>query len=198
MLIATSQPGWRTVALTTLGAIMAMVALSVTVERASTRYTWTDQIEHATGHAALGIPLLLLIVAAIWSWPTPRPTLAARRARMLILIGLAVITAGQFFESVGAFGYSGDTRTRPALATAHDVGIIAGPFGMLIVVGGVALMLHRPSTSLGIADAAVTGLGMIGIAGLFIGLPTPAALLLIIGVIAISLARKLHSSRSRS
>jgi hypothetical protein len=198
MLMATSQPGWRTVALTTLAAIVAMVVFSITAERTATQYSWSDEVEHATGHAALGIPLLLLIVAALWRWPPPRPTRASRRARMLIIIGLAAVTAGQILESAGALGYSGNSRTQPALAFAHDIGIIAGPLGLLIVAGGLALVLHRPSASLGITDVAVIGVAMIGIAGLFIGFPAPAALLLMAGAIAIGLTRRLRLFRSRS
>ncbi len=186
------------VAFTTFAAIVAMVVLSITVERVGTHYAWSDDVEHATGHAALAIPLVLLIVASIWSWPPPRPRPTSRRARRIIIVGLTAIAAGQILESLGALGYTGDTRTRPALAAAHDAGVLAGPLGILIVAVGVAIVLHRPSASLGITDVVVIGIGIIGIAGLFIGLPAPAALLLIISAIGVILARKLRPHHSRS
>ena len=166
-----------------------MIVSSIAVEQACARFNWSDEVGHATGHAALAIPTVALIAAAVRAWPPPRPTLSARRARSLIVLGMTLIAIGQGLESLGAFAYSGDDRVRPTLALAHDAGIIAGPLGMLIIAVGVAVVLHRPSTTVGIADAAVIVVGMIGIAGLFIGIPAPLALLLVLGTASIMVFR---------
>ena len=60
---------------------------------------------------------------------------------------------------------------------------------LLIIAIGVAFVLHRPSTTVGVADAAVIAVGMIGGAGLFIGIPAPLALLQVLGTVSIMVFR---------
>ncbi len=183
------------VALTTLAAVVAMVVLSVAVASAAATYGWSSEIEHTAGHTALAVPLLVLVVAAVRLWPAPRPTLSARRARLLIVAGLAVVSLGQLCEALGAFGYADDERTHPLLATLHDIGVLVGPVGLLVVTVGVALTLHRSSRGVGVADVAIVGLGVVGIAGLFFGIPVPLAVVLVVGAVAITIVRTKRSRR---
>jgi len=194
--MATPQPTWRTVTLTTLGAVVAMAALTIAVERADARYAWSGEVEHATGHLALAGPLLALTVAAVRLWPAPRPTQRARTARRLLVAGLAIVSVGQVLEVLGAFGYDGDERARPVLATAHDVGLVGGPFGMLLVVGGIALALQRSRAALGAADLALLAVGVVGIAAVFIGIPPVVGVLIIIGAGGAFIGRTMLSRAS--
>ena len=70
----------------------------------------------------------------LWSgrWTQP-PDELARRLRWALLAGLAVTLIGQSLEAIGAFGYP-DNRPTNALENLHNLGVIVGPLGLLLLI----------------------------------------------------------------
>jgi hypothetical protein len=97
-----------------------------------------DPAAHLLSHLAFGLPALALLVVALKTWPPPFDDRYGRPARRTLLVGLAVTTLGQIVEGTGAFGFDGNKRIN-ALATAHDVGIVIGTLGLLVLMLGIGL-----------------------------------------------------------
>ena len=96
----------------------------------------------------------------LWSrrWRHP-PNGLARRLRWALLAGLSVTLLGQLLEAIGAFGYPDDRPTN-ALEKLHDLGIVIGPVGLVLLIfalvaaGALALATRfgfRESRWLGVA-----------------------------------------------
>jgi hypothetical protein len=182
--------------LTTIGATVLAVALEALVVFSSERFGWSDEVEHAVSHALFGSVMALLLVAALQVWPPPRATSLARAGRVLLAAGLAVFTLGQFVEGSGAFGYDGDTRVRPTVALLHDIGLVVGMVGLLVVAAGIVVALLATAAqragSLGIGEALAGGVVLAAIVGMFTGVLSPvAAITGIIGVVVVVLGRRL-------
>ena len=96
--------------------------------------------EHFSGHVALAVPLLFLLVLVLRRWPRPAPELAGRLARGTLAAGLAIAGVGLLTEAVGAFGFSESVSGRAnALAVLHDVGVVVWPIGFVLLMVGVIL-----------------------------------------------------------
>ncbi|HVM34629.1 MAG TPA: hypothetical protein VM784_04735 [Actinomycetota bacterium] len=93
-----------------------------------------DVLGHAASHLAVGLPLLLLLVARL-RWPAP----ASPLGRRLLVGGMSIFAAGQILEAIGAFGYDGYDRVNP-LASLHDVGL-AATVAIPVLLCGLALLL---------------------------------------------------------
>jgi len=78
--------------------------------------------------------LIVLGGVLFWSrsWTKP-PDDLAHRLRWALLGGLSLTLIGQTLEAVGAFG---DTENGPrnALDSLHDLGVIVGPLGILLLI----------------------------------------------------------------
>jgi hypothetical protein len=110
----------------------------------------TGNDDHAAGHLAFGIPVVLLLVLAVKTWPVPSAGRAALVARNLLLAGLALFVGSLLIEAVGAYGVDDrDTRIN-GLAVVHDVAVFIGPLGIALTIAGVI-------TSIGVALAARRG-----------------------------------------
>lgn len=118
-----------------------MLALSLPV---------TGSSAHAVGHSALGVPVLLLLVVAIKTWPVPAGGRRAWIARSLLLAGLSVFGGGLLIEAIGAFGYNDADQQVNGLAVLHDIGVFLGPLGIVLSIAGAI-------TSVGVAVAARRG-----------------------------------------
>lgn len=73
--------GVSVVGIAALMAVLIVLALTVPL---------SGNAEHFSGHAAMGVPLLLMLVLVTRTWPPPGSELAARLARGTLLCGLAV------------------------------------------------------------------------------------------------------------
>jgi hypothetical protein len=104
--------------------------------------------DHAVGHFVLGVPILLLMVLAVRTWPAPNGR-AAVIARNVLLAGLGLWGGGLMIEGIGAYGYDGNDRTS-GLAVLHDLGVVIGPFGLVLTMAGAI-------TSVGVDLAARRG-----------------------------------------
>ena len=117
-----------------VAALMAvLIALALTAPL-------SGNAEHFSGHAAMGIPLLLMLVLVMRTWPRPGPELAGRLARGILLGGLAVSGVGVLVEAVGAFGYAeaGFGRAN-ALVELHDIGVMLWPIGFVLLLAGAIM-----------------------------------------------------------
>jgi hypothetical protein len=117
-----------------IAALMAvLVVLALTVPM-------SGNAEHFSGHLAMGIPLLLLLVLVLRAWPRPGSELAARLARGTLLAGLGVAGVGLLAEGIGAFGYAADESGRAnALADLHAVGVGIWPVGFVLLLAGAVM-----------------------------------------------------------
>ena len=126
--------GWRRATAATVGALVVGVALSFILPR----LPLGGEREHFGGHVAVGLPVLLVLLAVLWAWPRPSADRTGRMARWVLVVGLAMFGGGQVVEGVGAFGYSGNDREN-ALAGLHDLGFGVGTLGFLVAVAGALL-----------------------------------------------------------
>ena len=158
------------------------------------------EAQHATGHLAIGIPLILLAAAAVTLWAPPTAGLG-RVARIVLVTGLSVFALGQILESIGAFGYDGYARTNTSLALLHDIGL-AGMIGMPIFTIGVILGLlsgaGRLSWTRGATYSVVaaSGLGLAALTSQMFGAPVIAGALvsaaLLVGLFGLASVRRRH------
>ena len=156
------------------------------------------EAQHAAGHLAIGIPLILLAVAAVTLWAPPTAGLG-RVARIVLVTGLSVFALGQILESIGAFGYDGYARTNTSLALLHDIGL-AGMIGMPIFTIGVILGLlsgaGRLSWTRGATYSVVaaSGLGLAALTSQMFGAPVIAGALvgaaLLVGLFGLASFRR--------
>ncbi|MDQ5874883.1 MAG: hypothetical protein M3526_05820 [Actinomycetota bacterium] len=158
------------------------------------------EAQHATGHLAIGIPLILLAVAAVTLWAQPTAGLG-RVARIVLVTGLSVFALGQILESIGALGYDGNARTNPSLALLHDIGL-AGMIGMPVFTIGVILSLlagvGRPSWTRRTiySVVAASGLALAALTSQMFGAPLIAGALvgaaLLVGLFGLASFRRRH------
>jgi hypothetical protein len=195
MSLPATHPAWLPIAVSVGGTVATMVALTLALDVASTQYTLSSEAEHASGHAVLAMPLLSLIGFALWRWPAPRPRPGAVRARGVIVGGLGIVCAGQLLEAIGAWAFDGDARVRPTLAILHDLGIVVGPLGLLVVGCGITLAMRSP-TALGASDLAIGGLALVGVISVFVGLTPVVGVLAILSSIALLVARRRAGGRA--
>lgn len=124
-----------------------------------------DPWAHAAGHAVGLAVAATLLILALRFWPLPFPHWINRRARSLLVVGLAIGALGQGLEMVGAFGYDGDAETS-GLSSVHNVGVYLGAGGVLltmlsalssVVAGGAARwgMLDSPWFKVALGAAVV-------------------------------------------
>jgi hypothetical protein len=184
-----THASWWPMALSVGGALAAMVGFMLALARVADRYVLSSDAEHAIGHAVLAVPLLALLGASLWFWPAPRPFPSAERARRVIVGGLGIVCTGQVLEATGALAYDGDERVWPALAILHDLGVVGGPLGLLVVGCGIALAMRAPSSAPRALDLVTGGLALVGVASIFVGLTPVVGLLAMLGSLALVLAR---------
>jgi hypothetical protein len=122
------------VSVAVIAALMAvLVGLSLTVPM-------SVNAEHFSGHLAIGVPLLLLLILVVRTWPRPGSEWAARLARGTLLAGLGVAGLGVLIEGVGAFGYTDDGSGRAnGLADLHAVGVAVWPVGFVLLLVGMIM-----------------------------------------------------------
>lgn len=119
--------------------------------------------KHAGGHLAIGLPLLILLVAVLRLWPPVRTGMLARLARGTLLAGLALASVGLLGEAAGVFGLGSDGITPVnGLATLHDlsnpvwvVGLVAVGASALLTSVDVLAQAHGLETSRALAVAGV-------------------------------------------
>ncbi|HVF19193.1 MAG TPA: hypothetical protein VNA14_03010 [Mycobacteriales bacterium] len=119
-----------------LGPIARSVAFAagvgLVVAAVSALLQLSDDASHSSLHLNVAVPGAVLLGHALATWSSPGHARAAVISRRVLLIGIAVVTVGQFIEAVGAFG----RWDRPALNRAHDVGVLIGPIGVIVVLTG--------------------------------------------------------------
>jgi hypothetical protein len=92
-------------------------------------------VDHAIGHLALAVPLLLLLAAVVFTWPPFGVGPTARWVRTLLLVALGAFGGGLLLEAVGAFGYTEDGVGRAnRLAVLHDIGVVVWSSGFILTV----------------------------------------------------------------
>lgn len=122
----------------------AVVAATVALAFLLSRLGLPDPWNHAVFHALVGGAALALFALSVWRWPRPLPHRAARQARIVLIVGLAVLGLGQGLEGAGAFGFRGDAESIPRLAQLHDIGLIIGTVGLLLaMLGGLLTVVVR-------------------------------------------------------
>jgi hypothetical protein len=119
------------IAASLLGAITLAVILTVILGGLSL----SANMDHATGHLALGIPALLLLVLAVTTWPAPSGR-DERVVRTLFVVGLAVFGGGSVLEAIGAFGYDDYTDRDNGLTNLHGIAQVVVAFGFALTLGG--------------------------------------------------------------
>lgn len=118
--------------LSTVAVVAAFVLLGLLLSRLGLPDPWN----HAALHAVFGGAALALFALIRSRWPAPLPHPAARPVRMVLMVGLAVLSLGQGLEGAGAFGFRGDAEFIPGLAQMHDIGLIIGTVGLLLAMLG--------------------------------------------------------------
>ena len=102
-----------------------------------------DEGGHAASHFAIGLPALASLFSSR-RWREPVPGRLGSAARRLLLVGLALLGAGQTFEAIGAFGFDGYARQYEWAATVHDLAMFSGPPGLLLLlIGGLLTAVTR-------------------------------------------------------
>lgn len=190
------RPAWLPIVASIGGTLVAMVILTLTLASADARYALSSEAEHAIGHAVLALPLLALIGASLWLWPTPRPLPGAIRGRRVIIGGLTIVCAGQMLEASGAFAFNGNERVQPTLAILHDLGVVGGPLGLLIIGCGIAMAVRPPTAGLGALDLVIGALAVVGVASIFVGLTPVVGVLAIFSALALVIVRKRAQPRA--
>lgn len=98
-----------------------------------------DAVGHALSHLSVGVPLGLLLIAALRWWPPARVTRPGRSSRRVVVGGLAGVMTGQFLEITGA---RVDEPTATALEEfAHAAGMVVTVLSMLTLAAGAGLAL---------------------------------------------------------
>lgn len=116
-----------------MGALALLVVLmAIGSYLAPDRPGWAG---HLTSHVAGGLPIMLLLAAAVRWWPPPRAVRLGRPARWTVLGGLGIFAAGQVVEAVSA------PVEYPRSGTLHTSGGLLTDLGLLVVVLGASLAL---------------------------------------------------------
>ncbi len=102
-----------------------------------------DEAGHAASHLVVGLPALLLLFSSP-RWRQPAPGRGGSVARKLAVTGLGLLAGGQLLEAIGAFGFEGYVRQYQWLATLHDISMVLGPPGLLLLLlGGILTAVLR-------------------------------------------------------
>jgi hypothetical protein len=160
--------------------VLGVAALMAVLIALALMVPMSNNAEHFSGHLALGIPLLFMLVLVWRAWPGPGPDVAGRLARGTLFAGLAVAGVGLLVEAVGAFGYGDDGFGRAnALAELHAVGVVLWPVGFVLLMAGVimtagALLAERRGAAgskmvVGSAILAVTAAAVFIVGGFVFG-----------------------------
>ena len=129
------------------GSVTLCVALGATLITVAFAMPLRDNVDHAAGHLALAVPVLLLLGWGLLWWPPAGPVLSARLARGILLAGLAIAGLGLVIEAVGAFGYGTDqVSSANDLTVFHAIGVELWPVGFVAVMAGAIT-----STGVGLA-----------------------------------------------
>jgi hypothetical protein len=119
---------WSTVVAVALLVVLMAIGSYVEPDRPG----WAG---HLISHVAGGLPIVLLLAAALRWWPPPRAVRPGRPARWTVLGGLGMLAAGQVVEAVSA------PLEYPNSGTLHTTGGLVTGLGLLILVLGASLAL---------------------------------------------------------
>ncbi len=123
----------------TVAATIAVIAVLMMLGGLALQGRVPDAVGHAASHAFVGIPVALLVAAAVRWWPPARRTAPGRLARWMTVSGLTGIVVGQVLEIAGArVGEPGATYVEGLL---HTAGQIVTNLALLAAVAGGMLAL---------------------------------------------------------
>lgn len=122
--------------------VLAAVLLALVLTLPAVTLPLRQDVDHAAGHVALGLPALFLLVLARHAWPEPTSR-ASRIARFTLLTGLGVTGLALLLEAIGAFGYGGPAGYDAVngLATVHDIAVPFSPLGIVLAMVGAILSI---------------------------------------------------------
>lgn len=115
--------------------VLATVVVGVGIAFGISLLDLDEPWEHAASHALGLVVAATLFILALRFWPMPFHHWMNRRARSLLVVGLAIGALGQGLEMIGAFGYDGDTETS-GLSSVHDLAVYVGAGGILLTMLG--------------------------------------------------------------
>lgn len=120
--------------------LIAVASLTAVLSGLARALPLSGNAEHFSGHAAVGVPLLLMLVLVTRTWPRPGRRPAGRLARATLASGLALSGVALLVEAVGAFGYreAGHGRAN-ALVDLHAFGVTLWPAGFVLVLAGAVM-----------------------------------------------------------
>ncbi|MBW3577618.1 MAG: hypothetical protein KY462_07770 [Actinobacteria bacterium] len=128
----------RRPALSVLAAI-GTIALLMSIGGVAGADRLPEAVGHAMSHLSVGLPLALLLIAALHWWPPARATRPGWVARRAVVAGLGGVVTGQFLEIAGA---RVDEPTGTALeGLSHTAGMVITMLSMLALAAGAGLAL---------------------------------------------------------
>lgn len=132
------EPRWvqrHLPAVSVAATLAAIVVLSVAGSLLSNRMS--ESLAHGLGHAAVGVPVAVLGVVALWAWPQPAGSPWGRAARRVVVGGLFGVATGQLLELLGA--RVGESAAHAIEEVAHTAGQIVTMLSMLVLLAGAGL-----------------------------------------------------------
>lgn len=148
-----------------LGLLAAVATIAVLVAVGGTLAPrLPDAVGHGLSHALVGLPLAVLLFAALRWWPPCRPTRPARSGRRFVVAGLSAVVLGQLLEVLGArVDEPGATGLEEL---AHTAGQIVTMLGMPVaalggILAGIAAARDGAVPRWGVALAALLAGGLL-------------------------------------
>lgn len=119
------------------GAVLSSVALTLVVAR----LPLDQNADHAGLHLAVALPAIALAVVLSKVWRPSASERHAAAARLVLLLGVAMMALGSVVEALGAFGYDDSGGRAGQLAALHDVGVAIAPVGIFLLLVGAVLAI---------------------------------------------------------
>lgn len=119
-----------------VSSVAASTLLGATLITAALVMPLREDVDHAAGHLAVAVPVLLLLTWVLLWWPPAGPVLATRVARGTLVAGLAIAGLGLVAESIGALDVGQSTLEANGLPSFHDVGVALWPAGFVVLLTG--------------------------------------------------------------
>lgn len=119
-----------------VSSVALCVLLGATLITASLVTPLREDVDHAVGHLAVAVPVLLLLTWVLLWWPPAGAELATRVARATFVAGLAIGGLGLVAEAIGALDVGQSILEANGLPNFHDIGVAVWPVGFVVLIAG--------------------------------------------------------------